>query len=656
MATTVGEAVIKLKFDGSGLASGMKLAVSSAEKSGSSEAESSGKKTGGIWSNAVTLAAGNLLSKGLSSIMSKATSQIDSAISRVDTLEQFPKVMRNIGVSSSDAEAVIKSLSSSLKGLPTRLDDAAAAVQRLTLQNNDVKKSEQYFVALNNALLGGTTNTELQASALEQLTQAYSKGKPDMLEWRSLQQAMGPALQQTARELGYTQNGLVDAGQATVIMGEELRKGELSMDTFMDTLVKLNTEGTEGFPTLEQQARDMSGGISTAMSNMDAAITRGWQSIIEAIGSDRINEIADRIGGAFEQVGKAIGGVIQFILDNEWVLGVITAAIGGLMALGIAGKVGRLVQNLSSLQPILGVITKVLGNMVGNTFVKILTFGRTLLAGIPKLFALVMANPIVLVIAGIIAAIILVLTHLEEIGQFVEFLGGVFTEIFTNIGEFVTGVFTNIGEFVKSVFSGIKNFATNVFNGIKSAVQALGNFFKSVFTNAFNAIKGVFSKLLGFFGGIFNGIKNIFIKIGQTVGNIVGGAFKGVVNGVLSIAENIINAPIRAINGLISVINNIPGVNLGRIGEWHLPRMAEGGIVSGATTAIIGEAGKEAVLPLENNTGNWAGLLASAISEQMEVQGVGGREIVVNMTNNIDSRLDAEDIGRVLMQSIRRAA
>ena len=75
-----------------------------------------------------------------------------------------------------------------------------------------------------------------------------------------------------------------------------------------------------------------------------------------------------------------------------------------------------------------------------------------------------------------------------------------------------------------------------------------------------------------------------------------------------------------------------------------------------ATTAIVGEAGKEAVLPLENNTDNWAGLLASTLVDEMEMESVGNREIVVNMTNQISNEMDAQDIGRVLMQSIRRAA
>ena len=98
-------------------------------------------------------------------------------------------------------------------------------------------------------------------------------------------------------------------------------------------------------------------------------------------------------------------------------------------------------------------------------------------------------------------------------------------------------------------------------------------------------------------------------------------------------------------------------MNLGYIGEVGLPRLAQGGIVSSTTIAMIGEEGKEAVIPLENNTDNWAGTLASILTDKMEMDGSSGKtEIVVNMTNQINNDMDAADIGRKLMQSIRRAA
>ena len=71
---------------------------------------------------------------------------------------------------------------------------------------------------------------------------------------------------------------------------------------------------------------------------------------------------------------------------------------------------------------------------------------------------------------------------------------------------------------------------------------------------------------------------------------------------------------------MIGKINELPGVNIGSIPTVSLPRLAKGGIVDKATAAIIGEDGKEAVMPLEKNTG-WIKDLARQIAAEQK-QGV----------------------------------
>ena len=95
-----------------------------------------------------------------------------------------------------------------------------------------------------------------------------------------------------------------------------------------------------------------------------------------------------------------------------------------------------------------------------------------------------------------------------------------------------------------------------------------------------------------------------------------------IINGILGAFESVVNGAIMMVNGIIRAYNAIPiapdintiaHVNLPRIGgdsatqaasRMNLPRMAEGGIVSSPTLALIGEAGPEAVVPLDRlNTG-----------------------------------------------------
>lgn len=115
---------------------------------------------------------------------------LSSAIGRFDTLKNYPKVLSNLGFSSEEAKESIEELSKGIDGLPTALDDAASGVQRLVAKNSDIKKSTKYFLAMNDAIVAGNAPAEMQKTAIEQLTQAYSKGKPDMMEWRTLMSAM----------------------------------------------------------------------------------------------------------------------------------------------------------------------------------------------------------------------------------------------------------------------------------------------------------------------------------------------------------------------------------------------------------------------------------------------------------------------------------
>ena len=239
----------------------------------------------------------NLIMKTVSLGIRAITSNLDSAIQRADTINNFSKVMGNLGVSTDDADDSIQRLSDKLTGLPTTLDSAVSAVQKFTSANGNVKASTDMFLALNNAILAGGANQQIQASALEQLSQAYAKGKPDMLEWRTAMTAMPAQLKQVAIAMGYA-----NASQ----LGEELRSGTVSMNEFMQTIHKLNTEGVSGFASFEEQAKGSTGGIQTSITNVKTAITRGIADIINAIGRSNI-------AGFFQNVAKAINNAIPYI-------------------------------------------------------------------------------------------------------------------------------------------------------------------------------------------------------------------------------------------------------------------------------------------------------------------------------------------------------
>ena len=258
---------------------------------------------------------------GITKLVTKAIDTIknsmDGAISRLDTMNNFPRVMSNLGISAKDSQQAINKLSEGLQGIPTTLDAGALAVQRFTSKNGDVKKSADLFLAVNDAILAGGASSQIQESALEQLSQAYSKGKMDMMEWRTIQMAMPAQLKQVATAMGLT----------TEELGEMLRTGdntEQVFDDFLNTIMRMDKEGVKGFKSLKEQARNATGGIQTSITNMKTAIVRGVATMIQEFDkilkkkgfggiSQIITEVGKKVEGLFKEISRYMPKVIDFV-------------------------------------------------------------------------------------------------------------------------------------------------------------------------------------------------------------------------------------------------------------------------------------------------------------------------------------------------------
>lgn len=231
-------------------------------------------------------------------------------------------------------------------------------------------------------------------------------------------------------------------------------------------------------------------------------------------------------------------------------------------------------------------------------------------------------------------------------GALSGFFSGVWNKVkvvFAGVVNFYKTIFTNAWNAVKAVWGAVSGFFSSVWNKVKAIFAPVVNFFKNIFSSAWNAIKNVFSNVGSFFSGIWGKIKGVFTNIGQKIGNAVGSAFKTAINFVLKSVEGVLNTPIKAINSLLGVINKIPGISLTKLKTFNLPRLAKGGIVDKSTIAEIGENGREAIIPLENNTG-WIKKLASELATTLTAQqtrlnaataaGSGDKKVIINQTNN----------------------
>lgn len=438
---------------------GVKDQMSSALKKAAGLTESLDSKMGSTVKTGFLMGAGMKLA---TAAINKVSSSIGGAVARFDTLNNFPKIMNNLGVSATEAGKQLDRAGEAMKNLPTSLDDAASGIQRMTSTNGNVKKSTDYFLAMNDAIIAGGQSTQVQASALEQLSQSYSKGKMDMQEWRSIQQAMPAQLKQVADAMGMTATEL----------GEGLRSGSVSMDEFMDTLVKLDKDGVKGMASFRTQAEDACGGIQTAFANVNTAITRGLAGGLTKIDKslkssglptmgEMINSLIPIIDKFFSAVSTGIGWLVKLVATSENAQGVLV---------GLALVFGTLLTYFTAAS----IATKV--------FAAAQAFLNVVLA----------ANPIGLVvafIAALVVALVIAYKKSEKFRAVVNAVGAALLHMATSAIAVVKKIFTT----VSSVFSKMSSIGTNIvkglWNGAKSMLSWAVSKFKGLGKSILNGIK-----------------------------------------------------------------------------------------------------------------------------------------------------------------------
>ena len=228
------------------------------------------------------------------------------------------------------------------------------------------------------------------------------------------------------------------------------------------------------------------------------------------------------------------------------------------------------------------------------------------------------------------------------------------TNALINIGAWFTDMFQKAWTGLTNIFSKLGSWFGERWNDVTSVLANVSSWFGNMFTSAYNAVKNAFSSIGSFFSGVWSTVQSIFVNAGQKVGSAVGGAFRSAVNAVLGTIENVVNGFIGMINGVLGVVRNLPGLGwVGSVGYVSLPRLARGGIVDSPTVAMIGEAGKEVVMPLEN-TGflqTMGRVVGGAVVNAMAgVSPQGG----FSGDGDIVIQIGGHEFGRVAIQEINR--
>jgi hypothetical protein len=334
----------------------------------------------------------------------------------------------------------------------------------------------------------------------------------------------------------------------------------------------------------------------------------------------QMGELKESIGAAVAPLAeKLIPKLLEFsgwASKNKGIIIAVGGAIGGLAAV------------------VIGV----------NTAMKIWKATTKAFAAIQAAFNAVMAmNPLFLIAIAIVAivAILVVLQKKFDIfGVAIEAIGTAFSAVWDAI-KFVFDWAVDHWPLLLAVMTGpfglvvlaVVTFKDSIIGFLGNLIGWIGTAFKTVLDLILWPFKKAWEGIVFFKDmvvSVFNGLKDL----AGSIFDKVGGAFKGVINAVISGLEGGLNFAIKGLNIILDGIDSAAGpwVNFGSIPDVKLPRLAEGGITTGPTIAIIGEKGPEAVIPLDR-LGN-----------------MGGNTITVNVNGG-----DPNQILRVLQQYVRQS-
>lgn len=196
--------------------------------------------------------------------------------------------------------------------------------------------------------------------------------------------------------------------------------------------------------------------------------------------------------------------------------------------------------------------------------------------------------------------------------------------IFQAIGNFIIGIWNWIQAAAAAVWNWITDFINGAVQGWKNIIGTVVGFIQGVFQNAINIVRNIWGGIAGWFGSVIDGIRNTF---GNIV-NIVSGPFKAAFNAIAGFWNNSIG------NLKWKAPDWIPGIGGKEIGVPKLPMLAQGGIASRATLAMIGEGSEpEAVIPLSK---------IGQVAAQMGATGGGGESVMKIEAPFMIARSDTE--------------
>lgn len=270
----------------------------------------------------------------------------------------------------------------------------------------------------------------------------------------------------------------------------------------------------------------------TALRDNAPAIIEGGLALLEAL----VGAIEENLPLIIETGAQIVGQLIAGISTaSPGVQAIIAAAVLPhiLRIIEVVGNIGGAVSNVSSL--------------VGGAINTIIGIGGKLMGGVKALFGLIAANPVVAIITGIIATVVLLYTKCEW-----------FRDAVHAVIDAVAGFFQGAWDLIVSVWEAAGDFFGGIVDGIKSVFEGIGEFLGGLFKAAWEAVQGAWDAAVDFFSGIWEGIQAVFSVVADVLGGFFSAAWdaiRAVWDTVLGVFQSIadgIHAAFEAVTSFLS--------------------------------------------------------------------------------------------------------
>lgn len=618
-----------------------------------------------------------------------------------ETLRGAKQLMEQFGISSEKAFDLIA------KGAQNGLDYSGELGDNIAEYAGKFKQAgysaEEYLQTITNGVKSGSYNLDKAHDAVNEITTRMSDGtiEKSLDSFNDKTKEVFQAYKEGGAKQKDVQDAIIQDIKETTNQQEALNKASIAFGTmgedfnlkFITSLSSVGDEYNNVAGTMDKVKAIANGGLKNALSGLGRAfldsftpigelitpilsgiivlitlaiqgIQQGFakvgdviSSVLSKIDTSGITELTSQVSKvlapAFKEVKKAIDEmkvalepIAKDILSKiiEVIQNIVNQAQKILTVVGppILAIIQKIISVITEMIPVITSILTVVGSVVSGiiSFISmVVTYVGTAIATILG-FIMPIVEIIATIVANIWSVILTVATNIwskvsEVVTAIIQFVSGLFqsiSSVFESIWNVIKGVFDNIGNIVQSVidiidssFTGVKDTISNVFDDVWSKVKVVMDKVGNKISNVLQGIKNAWSGLTGFVSGVFSGIEG---AVGSLVSSV-----KGMVNGVIG-----------GINGAISIINKIPGVNIGKI-----PKLERGGVLKRGQIGLLEGNGAEAVVPLERNKA-WVRAVAKDMAQIMPSVTTNNNGQTINFYNKAQS---PDEIARMLRMQAR---